>query len=113
MIKQAFQEKFNDALALKEAGRLGEALDLHKELYEQLVREAEAYARILKLSDVRNGIINILKSDNRTSTILNNICVILAESGDRKSAEKYFKMCFACLSDDLDSATHKSEILVR
>ncbi len=124
MIDVAFEEKFNDAVALKAAGRLADALDLYVELYEQLIKEAEAYARSFELSGIPAGILKTtphfvkhteeyLKSDNWASAVLNNVCVILAEAGHTKAASEYFMKAITCMPGDFDPATHKSRIIMR
>ncbi len=103
MNKQEFQDKFNTALLYKKEGRLIDALDLYKELYVQLIREAADYAKCIERQVIYEentreltpqflqNAGEYLRSDNLASLISNNLCVILAETGHKEAARKYFK----------------------
>ena len=103
MNKQEFQDKLNTALLYKKEGRLIDALDLYKELYVQLIREAADYAKCIEHQVIYEenpreltpqflqNAGEYLRSDNLASLISNNLCVILAETGHKEAARKYFK----------------------
>ena len=103
MNKQEFQDKFNTALLYKKEGRLIDALDLYKELYVQLIREAADYAKCIERQVIYEentreltpqflqNAGEYLRSDNLASLISNNLCVILSETGHKEAARKYFK----------------------
>lgn len=98
-----FQEKFDNAALYQKEGRLADALKLYKELYAELVIEAADYAKCLERPKTYEATYKTLtpqflhnageylRSDNLASLILNNICVILAEVGNKELARKYFK----------------------
>ena len=120
MNNQEFQEKLACALLYKKAGKPAEALVLYKELYAQLIEEAGDYARCVDtLGADDDGIIidtehfynnnadEYLKSDNLACIILNNICVLLANTGHREAAKKSFIKLIKYLPEGKDESSHK------
>jgi len=111
MNHQKFQEKLACALLYKNAGKPAEALELYIELYAQLKEDAGDYARCVDSSGTDDDGISIdteqfynnvdeyLKSDNLACIILNNICVILAETGYKEAARQYFIKLIKYLPD--------------
>jgi tetratricopeptide (TPR) repeat protein len=98
-----FQENFDKAALYKKNGELINALALYRGLYVELVMEAADYAKCLErpktyeanpkalTPQFLHNAGEYLRSDNLMSLILNNICVILAEAGNKDLARKYFK----------------------
>lgn len=119
MNKQKFQEKLDNALLLKKAGRQVEALELYIELYARLKEEAFDYARCVDSSGTDDDGISIdtaqfynnadeyFKRDNLACIILNNICVLLASNGHKEAAKKYFIKLIKYLPDGEDASRHE------
>jgi len=109
---QAFQEKIACALLYKNAGKSADALELYIALYAQ-------YARCVDSSGTDDDGLSIdtaqfysnadeyLRSDNLACIILNNICVILANTGHRDAARKYFIKLIKYLPEGKDESSHK------
>jgi len=119
MNNQEFQGKLANALLLKKAGRQVEALELYIELYAQLKEDAFDYARCVDSSGTDDDGLSIdtaqfysnadeyLKSDNLACIILNNICVILANTGHKAAARKYFIKLIKYLPDGENASSHE------
>lgn len=99
-----FQENIDKALLYKKAGKLADSLNLYKELYVLLVKEAADYAKCIERPRIYEAdnpqeltpkffknAGEYLRSDNLACIIFNNICLILAETGQKEAAKKYFK----------------------
>lgn len=110
------QEKFNKAWDLKKEGKFKEALDLYKELLNELIDEAGKYTRSLSGTRINTDdgrgvkimpklfseVDKYLKRDVAYATILNNMGVIYAEAGDKKSAINCFKDSIKYTPDGFD-----------
>ena len=108
------QQKIDQARIYKKEGKFADAMKLYDELYEQLIKESTDYARSFEGSEVDEGSTKkvmpqffnksdeYLKRDNLVCTILNNMGVIFAEAGDKKSAKKYFEESIKYIPDSLD-----------
>lgn len=100
----AFQQKFDSAWGLKKERKYEEAMALYSELYEQLIRDAFDYTGKPTESEKEDEerINNYLKGDKLACTILNNMAVILAETGNKEGAKKYFELSIKLTPDNLD-----------
>ena len=108
------QEKFNTAWDLKKQGKFVEALKLYRELHDELLDEAGEHARNIPGTRIDEGSTRkimpslftetekYLKKNNLFCTILNNMGVIYAESGDVESAKKCFEDSIKFTPDDFD-----------
>ena len=97
------QELLNKAWELKKEGKFIEALDFYNKAYDILIKESVDYAKNFEGSEINEGKTRkvmpkffnkadeYLKKDNVICTILNNMGVIFAELGDKKTAKKYFE----------------------
>lgn len=116
---QEFQEKFDKAMLYQKESKLDVALNLYKDLYAQLVIEATDYAKCIERPKTFDGkpkdfsphflknAGEYLRSDNLASLILNNICVILAEVGNKELAKKYFKQSIKYIPGGMDYADYE------
>jgi len=93
MEDKLFQEKFDRAWMYKKERKYTEAIELYVDLYRQLIKDAFEYLGGANgtFTEDKSKVGEYLKGDNLACTILNNIGVIFAEVGDKKSAKKYFK----------------------
>ena len=101
---KTFQEKFNQAREFKKQGNLSNAMSLYSELYEQLIRDAFEHtggSTGLAIDD-KEKVDKYLTGDNLACTILNNMGVIWAETGNKEGAKKYFKLSINLTPRDLD-----------
>ncbi len=108
-------KKFNKAWEYKKQKKFKEALDLYRELQNELADKAAEYARTLPETgidtDDGKGVIimpklfleadNYLKRDSHYATVLNNMGVIYAEAGDKQSAINCFKESILYTPDGL------------
>ena len=97
------QERINKAWELKKVGNFAEALELYKALHDELVDEAGEHARQIPGTRIDEGDTRkimpslftetekYLRKDNVLCTILNNMGVIYAETGDKESARRCFE----------------------
>lgn len=105
---------YNRAFSLKEEGKLSESLELYNNLYDILIKESTEYACSFEGSEINKGETRkimpqffkkadeYLKKDNWACLVLNNIGVIFAETGDKKSAKKYFEESIKYTPEGLD-----------
>ena len=93
MKDKIFQKKFVKAWNYKKEKKFVKATELYVELYRQLIKDALEHFKGTSKSETgdRKRVEEYLKGDNLACTILNNIGVIFAEIGDKKSAKKYFE----------------------
>ena len=93
----------NQAITLKQEGKLSEALAMYDQVYGELVKEATEHARSQHGTVEDEGSVHkilpqyfqeadeYMKKDKTICTILNNMGVIFAELGEKISAKKYFE----------------------
>ncbi len=104
MNDNTFKEKFNIAWEFKKQKRYEEAMFLYSELYKQLIKDAFVQIGDPTESekDDQKRVNNYLKGDNLACTILNNMAVILAESGNVEGAKNYFNLSIKLTPTDVD-----------
>jgi len=103
MSDEQIQRALNKAWEYKKTGKYAKALKIYDKIYNALIKKAADHTRKIDGTVIDEGTTRkiimeyfkeadkSLKQDNVACTILNNMGVIFAELGDKKTAKKYFE----------------------